>query len=162
MKNIAFLACSTTWWTNGIIAGDVFGTIDNVLVEMKDSGKYASTNNLGAICSTAHLGSKISNCVTKYVNYNENNAANCKNTASFIRFDKGATLSNNYTVYGGSDASEGSVTNAIGSAYNGKTYATTELVAIKPSEIATTTFTGLDTSIWTIIAGQLPKFTKSN
>ena len=162
VKNMAFLSCDICWWTNGIVAGDVYGTIDNVLVEMDDpSSKWASPNNFGALCSSSKVGAVISNCVTKYLNYGSEDATYSKNAASFIRFEDGATLVNNYTVYGGSDGSEGKVTYAIGRAYNGKTYTAEEIVAITPSQVATTTFSGLNESIWNVTAGQLPSFKKA-
>ena len=162
IKNVAFRSCTMEWWTEAIVANHVYGTIDNVLVEMKDpTSKWANTNNFGAICSSAKVGAVISNCVTKYLNYGSDDATYSKNAASFIRYDDGATLVNNYTVYGGSDGSEGKVTYAIGRAYNGKTYTAEEIVVITPSQVATTTFSGLDESIWNVTEGQLPSFKKA-
>ena len=158
MKNVAFTNCDICWWAGGIVANDVYGTIDNVLVTL-DNAPYGSGvyDNFGALCSSSKIGATISNCVTWSIARRDDSYSDMH--SSFIRYEDGATLSNNYTVYGGEGNT--SVNYGIGRAHNGKKYATTEIVVMTESEVATTTFSGLNSEIWNVTAGQLPTFKKA-
>ena len=159
VKNVAFTNCNTCWWAGGIVAYDVYGTIDNVLVTLKDTPyQWGVYDHFGPICSSSRPGATISNCVTWSIA--RHNHVDSDMHSSFIRYEDGATLSNNYTVYGGSDG-DTNVNYGIGRAYNGKTYTTSEIVVMTKDEVATTTFTGLNPEIWNVTAGQLPSFKKA-
>lgn len=163
VKNTAFEASGSNWLT-GVVADRVYGTIKDVRVVANISGSWTYTNNFGALAGIACPGAMIENVVTSCTLAKDTTYS--VNASAFLRFDNGATIKNCYAVYGNGEVEttvdgQLNVTHVVGNK-NVSDYESTQLVAITPSTLAETTFTGLDESIWDVTEGNLPTFKKAS
>ena len=155
VKNVAFVGMQNSGWAKGVVASDLYGTVDNVYVEGSGE-RWGYGNNFGAICGKAKSGAVISNCVTKWTNYHANADATYNNTtSSFVNIDEGATLVNNYTLYGGGE--DGYNVKYYIYVKNDAGYEDSQLKIFTPSTYQSGVYSGLNENIWNM-TGDYPKF----
>lgn len=101
VKNVAFINGGGHGWVQGYLANAIAGTVDNVFLQMDlASSEHLYSQNMGLLTYRLLPTAKISNTVTWLSGSPYGYGAEySKTVCSFAnRIDKGATLSNNYTV----------------------------------------------------------------
>jgi hypothetical protein len=173
VKNVSFTNISAVNRIDGIIANQVFGTIDNVFIGVDLHWTYwgkdgIAWNYFGGICKVLTEGATISNCVV-YVTSprqrpaDESSVINSKEMASFVRDYYGGTLINNYTITDIPQdwTASGGTRYSPAITYNHANADITEdqlkvFTSINFNNYPAGTFTGLSEDIWDLSEGKIP------
>ena len=137
VKNVAFIPTCYFGWPAGVVAYNVFGTLENVFVAYEHASEEFKPGKFGALAYAAD-GATVKNCVVYMGGFANENA----NASPFIASLKNTTVENCYAVCG-ENVSAPSGINGL-TVYDEDEYQT-----------QTYDYTGFDSAIW-CLDGSLP------
>lgn len=151
IKNVAFINCTVgpnAESASGVLAANANGaTVENVLITATVSAKFS-----GAMFGRSSHSCTIDNSVIRLKAVTEGLVPNFNIGAVSSWSVYNSTLHNTYIIYDGSEEQVfGNTTTP--------TFGTgTDVHELKAEEIATTSFTGLSDTYWTVTEGEMPTF----
>lgn len=151
IKNVAFINCivgPNAESASSVLAANANGaTVENVLITATVSARFS-----GAMFGRSSHSCTIDNSVIRLnvVTEGLGTPFNIGAVSSWTVYN--STLHNSYIIY------DGSVEQVFGNTTTPTYGADTDMHELKAEEIATTSFTGLSDTYWTVTAGEMPTF----
>ena len=151
IKNVAFINCTVgpnAESGSGVLAANANGaTVENVLITATVSARFS-----GAMFGRSSHSCTIDNSVIRFNAVTEGLGTpfNIGAVSSWTVYN--STLHNSYIIY------DGSVEQVFGNTTTPTFGTGTDVHELKAEEIATTSFTGLSDTYWTVTAGEMPTF----